>query len=98
MMLDTRNSVIGLNTVTIGILDSSLVHPREVFKPAILSNAASIVLAHNHPSGDPMPSQEDRRATERIVQAGKILGIEVLDHIIIGDLDRFSSLNDNRMM
>jgi len=79
LMLDTKQHVIGINTVSIGSMDSSLVHPREVFKPAIIGNAASIILAHNHPSGDPMPSQEDRRATERIVQAGKILGMEMLD-------------------
>lgn len=83
LLLDTQNRVIGINTVSIGILDSSLVHPREVYKPAIIANAsASIILAHNHPSGDPMPSHEDRRVTERLVQAGKILGIEVLDDVI----------------
>lgn len=98
MMLDTKLSVIGLNTVSIGILDSSLVHPREVFKPASIANAASIILAHNHPSGDPMPSQEDRRVTERLVKAGHLMGIEVLDHVIIGDLERFASMKEKGMM
>ena len=81
LMLDTKQHVIGINTVSIGSLDSSLAHPREVFKPAIIANPASIILAHNHPSGDPMPSHKDRRVTERLVQAGKILGIEVLDRV-----------------
>ena len=85
LLLDIKNKVIGINTVSIGNLDSSIAHPREVFKPAILSNAGSILLAHNHPSGDPTPSREDIEITHRLVNAGNILGINVLDHIIIGD-------------
>ncbi len=84
LMLDQKNQVIGLNTVSMGSLTASVVHPREVFKPAILSNAASIVCGHNHPSGDCQPSREDRALTQRLVEAGKLLGISVLDHVIIG--------------
>lgn len=85
LLLDTKNKVIGINTVSIGNLDSSIVHPREVFKPAILSNARSILLAHNHPSGDLTPSKEDIAITTRLVEAGNILGINVIDHLILGD-------------
>ncbi len=85
MLLDRKNAVLGLNTVSIGSLTASVVHPREVFKPALLSTACSVILSHNHPSGDPLPSQEDRVLTARLVQAGKLLGISVLDHIIVGD-------------
>src|SRR5262247_794647 len=85
LMLDQKNKVIGIHTVSIGSLTASVVHPRECFKPAILSNAAAIILAHNHPSGQPQPSQEDRVLTVRLVAAGKLLGISVLDHVIIGD-------------
>ena len=84
LMLDQKNKVIAINTVSIGSLTASVVHPREVFKPAILSNAAALILAHNHPSGQPQPSQEDRVLTVRLVAAGKLLGISVLDHVIIG--------------
>jgi len=85
ILLNQKNRVVGVNTVSIGSLTASVVHPREVFKPAILSNAAAIILAHNHPSGAPQPSQEDRVLTVRLVAAGKLLGISVLDHVIIGD-------------
>jgi DNA repair protein RadC len=84
-MLDQKNKVIGVNTVSTGSLTASVVHPREVYKPAILSNAAAIICGHNHPSGAPQPSQEDRALTVRLVQGGKLLGISVLDHVIIGD-------------
>lgn len=85
LMLDRKNKMIGINTVSIGSLTASIVHPREVFKPAILSNAAAVICGHNHPSGDCTPSQEDRALTTRLVEAGKLLGISVLDHIIVGD-------------
>ena len=85
VLLNRKNGIIGINTVSVGDLSSSIVHPREVFKPAIVAGAASIILAHNHPSGDPKPSLVDVRVTKRIKEAGDILGIEVLDHIIIGD-------------
>lgn len=85
MMLDTKHKVVGLNTVSVGTLNSSLVHPREVFKPAILANAAAIILGHNHPSGDTTPSPEDLQVTSQLVDAGKLLNIAVLDHVIVGD-------------
>jgi len=85
ILLNSKNGIIGINTVSVGNLNSSIVHPREVFKPAIVAGAASIIIAHNHPSGDPKPSSEDLIVTERIKEAGDILGIGVLDHIIIGD-------------
>lgn len=85
LMLSVRHRFIGLSTVAIGCLTSCLVHPREVFKPAILGSAASIVLGHNHPSGDPEPSAEDIALTRRLASAGELLGISVLDHVVIGE-------------
>jgi DNA repair protein RadC len=83
ILLNPRNKIIGISTISIGTLNASLVHPREVFKDAIMHSAASVVLAHNHPSGDPEPSEDDLKITKKLVESGKILGIEVLDHIII---------------
>jgi len=83
ILLNPRNKIIGISTISIGTLNASLVHPREVFKDAITHSAASVVLAHNHPSGDPEPSEDDIKITKKLVESGKILGIEVLDHIII---------------
>ena len=91
--LDTKNNITGIFTVSTGSLNSSIVHPREVFKRAVLQNASSIIICHNHPSGDPAPSQEDINITKRIYDAGKILGIELLDHIIIGD-NKYTSLKE----
>jgi DNA repair protein RadC len=85
LALDGKNRVVGFEIVSVGTLTASLVHPREVFKAAILTNAAAIVVAHNHPSGDPTPSAEDRAITERLKQAGELLGIAVLDHVVLGD-------------
>ena len=85
LLLDRKNRLIGINTVSMGSLTASVVHPREVFKPAILANAAALICGHNHPSGDPQPSQEDRTLTARLYKAGQLLGIAVLDHIILGD-------------
>ena len=85
ILLNQKNRINGVNTVSIGSLTASIVHPREVFKSAILSNAASIICGHNHPSGDCQPSREDRALTQRLVEGGKLLGISVLDHVIIGD-------------
>lgn len=93
LTLDIKNKITSINTVSIGSIDTSIVHPREVFKTAILSNASSIILAHNHPSGDVTPSKEDINITHRIKECGKILGIELLDHLIIGD-DNYSSLKE----
>ena len=91
--LDTKNQPLSISTVSIGSLNSSIVHPREVYKAAILSNAASIILFHNHPSGDPTPSDEDVNITKRIKEAGDIIGINVLDHIIVGN-DSYTSLKE----
>lgn len=88
--LDTKNNIMGDRDVTIGTINTSLVHPREVFSDAIKCSAASIIVLHNHPSGDPSPSQEDIQVTKRLAQAGEILGIGLLDHIIIGDGKYFS--------
>ena len=85
LVLDIKNNVRGAFEVSRGGLNASIVHPREIFKRALLLNAASIILAHNHPSGDTTPSREDINITKRLVEGGKILGIEVLDHIIVGD-------------
>lgn len=95
LSLDTRNHLINTQTISIGSLDSSIVHPREVFKEAISSTAASVIFAHNHPSGDPTPSEDDIKLTKRLVEAGEILGIEVLDHIIICDKDYISMKSKN---
>ena len=89
--LDTKNKVITRDIVTIGILDASLVHPREIFRRAILVNSKSIILAHNHPSGDTTPSSEDIKVTKTLVEAGNLLNIKVRDHVIAGR-DSFTSL------
>lgn len=91
VMLDASNRVVGMETVSVGDLTSSIAHPREVFKPCIRRNAAAVALAHNHPSGDPVPSEDDLAITERLIAAGRLLGIEVLDHVILSD-DRYISL------
>jgi len=83
LLLNARHEVEAVETVSIGSLNASIVHPREVFKQAVLASAASIVLAHNHPSGDPEPSEEDLSITKRLVQCGELLGIGVLDHVIV---------------
>ncbi len=83
--LNTRNKISGIHVISVGTLNSTMVHPREVFKAAMLNNSASIILFHNHPSGDPTPSAEDITLTKRLVEAGKIMGIQVLDHLIVGD-------------
>ncbi|HEX6940312.1 MAG TPA: DNA repair protein RadC [Longimicrobiales bacterium] len=85
LLLNTQHAVLRELLVTRGILDASVVHPREVFRPAIAESAAALILVHNHPSGDPMPSPEDRNITLQLIEAGRILGIPVLDHVVIGD-------------
>lgn len=92
--VDTRNKIIGVDTVFIGTLNSSLIHPREIFETAIRRHAAAIVLAHNHPSGDPKPSDEDIKATSLLTEAGKMMGILVLDHLIIGK-EKYFTFRDN---
>ncbi|AET70598.1 DNA repair protein radc [Desulfosporosinus orientis DSM 765] len=93
LSLSTKNHVLGITSISIGSLNSSIVHPRECFKEAIRRNSNAIILLHNHPSGDPTPSQEDVEVTRRLAEGGKILGIEVIDHVIIGD-NRYISLKE----
>lgn len=90
LVLNTKNHVLAVDKISVGTLNSSAVHPRELFKNAIRRSAAAVVLLHNHPSGDPTPSPQDVDLTKRLVEAGEIIGIPVLDHIIIGD-NRFTS-------
>ena len=97
--LNSKNVILGVETISIGSLTSSLVHPREVYKGAIINNSASILFMHNHPSGDPKPSNDDIEITQRLKQAGDILGIKVLDHIIFGDSkNHFFSFVDERRL
>lgn len=83
LLLNARHEVMGRETVSVGSLNASIVHPREVFRPAVVGSAAAVVLVHNHPSGDPEPSEEDLSITKRLVEAGELLGISVLDHVIV---------------
>jgi DNA repair protein RadC len=85
ILLNARNFVLDVVTVSVGTLTASLAHPRECFKEAVRQSAAAVIFVHNHPSGDPTPSPEDIALTRQLVEAGRILGIEVLDHLIIGD-------------
>ncbi len=96
IMLNVKCKVIGIEEISIGNLNSSLAHPREIFKPAIKNSSANIILTHNHPSGDPTPSKDDIEITRRVYEAGKILGIELYDHIIIGD-GVFTSLKEKNL-
>lgn len=91
ILLSARNTVIGVETVSVGSLNASIVHPREVFKPAVAQSAASILLAHNHPSGNPEPSDDDLALTKRLRQVGDLLGIPVIDHLVVAG-GRFTSL------
>lgn len=97
LLLDTKNQVITFPDISIGSLNASIVHPREVFRCAISHCASSIILVHNHPSGDPSPSMEDINITLRLIKSGKILDIEILDHIIIGD-NKYTSLKQQGMI
>jgi len=97
LMLSSRNEVIGKQTVSMGTLDQTLIHPREVFKAAILASAAGIILVHNHPSGDSKPSEDDKSATRKLNKASEILGIELLDHLIIG-CGNHTSLKEEGLM
>ena len=97
VLLDTKNKVLGVEEISVGSLNTSLVHPREVFRPAIRKACASIILIHNHPSGDPTPSREDLDVTRRLFEAGQLVGIEVLDHVVIGD-GRFISFREKGLM
>lgn len=97
ILLDAKNKVIGTEVVSEGSLSTSIVHPRDVFQPAILQNAAAIAVAHNHPSGDPTPSAEDRELTQTLLEAGRALCIPVLDHLIIGDGTYYSFEEDGAL-
>lgn len=95
--LDTKFKIVGIFEVSRGTLNSALIHPREVFKRAFAVNAHAIALAHNHPSGDPAPSQEDIKLTKRLVESGTILGIQVVDHVIVGD-DQYASFKERGLI
>ena len=97
LFLNIKNKVLAQETISIGTLDASLVHPREVFRAAIRHGCASVICIHNHPSGDPTPSHEDIAITRRLMEAGELVGIEVLDHIVIGD-KRYVSLKEQGHM
>ncbi|OZV10848.1 DNA repair protein RadC [Tissierella sp. P1] len=96
--LNTKNEPIAIHTVSIGSLNASIVHPREVMKGAILSNSSGMILVHNHPSGDTRPSNEDKSITDRLKNAGELLGIKVLDHIIIGYDGAYYSFKENELI
>lgn len=95
--LDAKNAILGFHVVSVGSLTSSLVHPREVFKIAILANAAALVFVHNHPSGDPSPSAQDIAITKRLAEVGDLVGIAVLDHIVMGEGRYVSFVEDGYM-
>lgn len=97
VLLTAKNQVIDVECVSEGTLTASLVHPREIFKSAIRRSAHAVILAHNHPSGDPTPSREDREITNRLVQAGKVIGIEVLDHLVVGQ-GRYASFRERGLL
>jgi DNA repair protein RadC len=97
--LNTRNNIKYIELVSLGTLSASLVHCREVFRMAIISAVSSLILVHNHPSGDPEPSEEDLRITSRLIDAGKIIGIQVLDHVIIGQgADGYKSFKEGGLL
>lgn len=95
--LNSRHQVLRREIISIGSLNASIVHPREVFLPAVALSAASVILAHNHPSGDPTPSEEDLAITRRLVEAGRLLGIELLDHVVVAR-DAYSSFKERRLL
>ena len=97
IFLDSRKKIIKQETIFVGSLDSSIIHPREIFKIALAESAAAVILVHNHPSGDPEPSEDDIEVTKQIAKAGDILGITVLDHVIIGD-NKYRSLKESGLI
>ncbi len=97
LSVDSKNQLMDRHMVSMGLVDASLVHPREVFRRAIETGAAAIILCHNHPSGDPSPSAEDIRITKQLVESGRIVDIKVLDHVILGAADKFVSLRESGM-
>jgi DNA repair protein RadC len=94
LMLNTKNQLIRTSEISVGSLNASIVHPRELFKEAVRASAASVVVVHNHPSGDPTPSGADVQLTRRLMKAGDVLGIELLDHVVIGDGGTHASIRD----
>jgi DNA repair protein RadC len=96
--MDCRNRPTDIETVSIGSLSNSIVHPREVFKGAVCKSSAALILAHNHPSGDTTPSREDIEVTKRLADAGRILGIEVIDHVIVADDGQFLSFKERGLI
>ena len=97
LMLDTKHRALRTTVLSVGTIDASLVHPREVFRAAAVGGAAALVLFHNHPSGDPTPSMDDVALTERMIQAGTLMGIEVLDHVVLADVKYFSFKESGRI-
>ncbi len=97
LMLDTKHRALRATVLSVGTIDASLVHPREVFRAAAVGGAAALVLFHNHPSGDPTPSMDDVALTERMIQAGTLMGIEVLDHVVLADVKYFSFKESGRI-
>ncbi|MCC6763357.1 MAG: JAB domain-containing protein [Deltaproteobacteria bacterium] len=97
LALDGKNRLLGAETLSVGTLTASLVHPREVMKSLILSNAAAFILLHNHPSGDPTPSAEDRAITQRLKEVGDVFGMRLLDHVIVGSA-RYCSMSDEAIL
>jgi len=96
--VNAKNELKGVQVVSVGTLNASLAHPREVFRAAIVAGAASIILAHNHPSGDPEPSGDDLTVTRRMVETGNVVGIRVLDSMILGSGEKYVSLAERRML
>ena len=97
LLLSTKNSIISIEEISVGSLNSSIVHPREVFAPAVKRSASGLIAVHNHPSGDPSPSREDIETTTRLVKAGEVIGIKLLDHVIIGD-GKYISLKEEGLI
>jgi len=99
VLLSQKNEIVGVSTISIGSLTASIAHPREIYKIAILANCASIIIAHNHPSGDPQPSKEDCALTARLLECGRLLGIPLVDSIIIGDgNEKYFSFADENLL
>jgi len=96
LLMNTKNHIIGEETISKGTVDSSIIHPREVFKPAIKNSASRIILVHNHPSGDPKPSEEDLRITNNLERSGGVIGISIIDHVIVGN-NRWWSLKEEKL-
>ncbi len=97
-LLDSRNQLQGVDLISLGSLNASLVHPREVFRLPLILSAASLLVSHNHPSGDATPSREDIELTRRLQQGGELLGVELLDHVIYGSRDRFLSMKEANLL